>query len=110
MAQGAGYYPAVVMSQNYAVTRNDTMQAYANGLIRPLARFFDCTTFYNASSSAVDFACEKHHLFSHYGPYSASKRRHARNWLRDNLPAGSYKVIIRTKRAILGPHHGPYED
>ena len=39
-----------------------------------------------------------------------SRRRHARNWLRDNLPAGSYKVIINTKRAIFGPHEGPYED
>lgn len=29
---------------------------------------------------------------------------------RDNLPAGSYKVIINTKRAIFGPHEGPYED
>ena len=50
------------------------------------------------------------HLFSHYGPYSDSKRRHARNWLRDNLPGGSYRVIINTKRAIFGPHEGPYED
>ena len=27
-----------------------------------------------------------------------------------NLPAGSYRVIINTKRAIFGPHEGPYED
>lgn len=37
VAQSAGYYPAVVMSKNYAVTHNDTMQAYASGMIRPLA-------------------------------------------------------------------------
>ena len=110
MAQSAGYYPAVVMSKNYAVTHNDTMQAYAGGVIRPLARVFDCTTFYGAVSSATGFAYKKHHLFSHYGPYSDSRRRHARNWLRDKLPAGSYKVIINTKRAIFGPHEGPYED
>lgn len=110
VAQSAGYYPAVVMSKNYAVTHNDTMQAYASGMIRPLARVFDCTTFYGAENSATGFAYKKHHLFSHYGPYSDSKRRHARNWLRDNLPAGSYKVIINTKRAIFGPHEGPYED
>ena len=55
-------------------------------------------------------AYKKYHLFSHYGPYSDSRRRHARNWLRDNLPAGSYKAIINTKRAIFGPHEGPYED
>ena len=110
MAQSAGYYPAVVMSKSYAVTHNDTMQAYASAMIRPLARVFDCTTFYGASSSAVGFAYKRHHLFSHYGPYSDSKRRHARNWLRDNLPAGSYRVIINTKRAIFGPHEGPYED
>ncbi len=29
-------------------------------------------------------------------------------WLRDKLPAGSYKVIINTKRAIFGPHEGPF--
>ena len=110
VAQSAGYYPAVVMSKSYAVTHNDTMQAYAGGVIRPLARVFDCTTFYGAVSSATGFAYKKHHLFSHYGPYSDSRRRHARNWLRDNLPAGSYKVIINTKRAIFGPHEGPYED
>ena len=110
VAQSAGYYPAVVMSKSYAVTHNDTMQAYAGGVIRPLARVFDCTTFYGAVSSATGFAYKKHHLFSHYGPYSDSRRRHARNWLRDKLPAGSYKVIINTKRAIFGPHEGPYED
>ena len=48
VAQSAGYYPAVVMSKSYAVTHNDTMQAYAGGVIRPLARVFDCTTFYGA--------------------------------------------------------------
>ena len=86
------------------------LRAYASGMIRPLARVFDCTTFYGAENSATGFAYKKHHLFSHYGPYSDSRRRHARNWLRDNLPAGSYKVIINTKRAIFGPHEGPYED
>ena len=40
VAQAAGYYPAVVMSRDYAVIRNDTMRAYATGMIRPLARVF----------------------------------------------------------------------
>ena len=109
VAQAAGYYPAVVMSRDYAVIRNDTMQAYATGMIRPLARVFDCTTFWGASSAAAGFAA-KRHLFGVYGPYANSRRRHARNWLRDNLPESAYKGIINTKRAIFGPHHGPYED
>jgi hypothetical protein len=109
VAQAAGYYPAVVMSRDYAVIRNDTMQAYATGMIRPLARVFDCTTFWGASSAAAGFAA-KRHLFGIYGPYANSRRRHARNWLRDNLPESAYKGIINTKRAIFGPHHGPYED
>ena len=77
---------------------------------RGLGDVYKRQTFYGASSSAVGFAYKRHHLFSHYGPYSDSKRRHARNWLRDNLPGGSYRVIINTKRAIFGPHEGPYED
>lgn len=109
VAQAAGYYPAVVMSQSFAVLRNDTMQAYANGLIRPLARVFDCTTFWAASTAAVAFAA-KRHLFGVYGPYANSRRRHARNWLRDNLPEPAYKGIMATKRAVFGPRHGPYED
>ena len=51
-----------------------------------------------------------HHVFCLFCPFCYFRRRHARNWLRDNLPAGSYKVIINTKRAIFGPHEGPYED
>lgn len=109
VAQAAGYYPAVVMSSSFAVLRNDTMQAYANGLIRPLARVFDCTTFWAASCAATAFAA-KRHLFGVYGPYANTRRRHARNWLRDNLPAPAYKGLITTKRAIFGPRHGPYED
>ena len=62
-----------------------------------------------ASSAAAGFAA-KRHLFGIYGPYANSRRRHARNWLRDNLPESAYKGIINTKRAIFGPHHGPYED
>ena len=108
-AQQAGYYPAVVMSQDFAVTRIDTLQAYANGLIRPLARVFDCTTFYSAALSASGFASGKH-WFSHYGPYENSRRRKARNWLRDHLPKETYEGIMKTKRAIFGPHEGPYED
>ena len=81
----------------------------AGGVIRPLARVFDCTTFWGASSAAAGFAA-KRHLFGIYGPYANSRRRHARNWLRDNLPESAYKGIINTKRAIFGPHHGPYED
>lgn len=50
VAQGAGYYPAIVMSSVFAVQRGDTMQAYATGMIRPLARIMDCTTFWGASA------------------------------------------------------------
>ena len=109
VAQGAGYYPAIVMSRSFAVLRNDTMQAYANALIRSLARVFDCTTFWAASASAAGFA-SKRHPFGVYGPYANSRRRHARNWLRDNLPAPAYKGLITTKRVLFGPRHGPYED
>lgn len=109
VAQAAGYYPAVVMSRDYAVLRADTMQAYAGGMIRPLARVFDCTTFWAASTAAVAFAA-KRHLFGVYGPYANTRRRHARNWLRDRLPGPAYKGLIATKRAIFGPRHGPYED
>ena len=109
VAQAAGYYPAVVMSRDFAVLRADTMQAYAGGMIRPLARVFDCTTFWAASTAAVAFAA-KRHLFGVYGPYANARRRHARNWLRDLLPGPAYKGLIATKRAIFGPRHGPYED
>lgn len=109
VAQAAGYYPAVVMSRDFAVLRADTMQAYAGGVIRPLARVFDCTTFWAASTAAVAFAA-KRHLFGVYGPYANTRRRHARNWLRDRLPGPAYKGLIATKRAIFGPRHGPYED
>lgn len=109
VAQAAGYYPAVVMSRDFAVLRTDTMQAYAGGMIRPLARVFDCTTFWAASTAAVAFAA-KRHLFGVYGPYANTRRRHARNWLRDRLPGPAYKGLIATKRAIFGPRHGPYED
>ena len=109
VAQAAGYYPAVVMSRDFAVLRADTMQAYAGGMIRPLARVFDCTTFWAASTAAVAFAA-KRHLFGVYGPYANTRRRHARNWLRDRLPGPAYKGLIATKRAIFGPRHGPYED
>ena len=37
-------------------------------MIRPLARVFDCTTFWGASSAAAGFAA-KRHLFGIYGPY-----------------------------------------
>ena len=109
VAQAAGYYPAVVMSRDFAVLRADTMQAYAGGMVRPLARVFDCTTFWAASTAAVAFAA-KRHLFGVYGPYANTRRRHARNWLRDRLPGPAYKGLIATKRAIFGPRHGPYED
>ena len=99
----------MVMSSSFAVMRNDAMQAYATGMIRPLARVFDCTTFWAAATAATAFAA-KRHLFGVYGPYANTRRRHARNWLRDNLPAPAYKGLLATKRAIFGPHHGPYED
>ena len=111
MAQGAGYYPAEVMSADFAVARLDAMQAYAAGLIRPLSRVFDCTTFGNAAMSAVGFAARRHFgLFQTYGPYANSKRRRARNWLRDRMSPGAYKNMMRAKRAVFGPHGAPYED
>ena len=54
VAQGAGYYPAQAMSADYAVARCDSMQAYASGLIRPLARVFDCTTFGRTTCHGID--------------------------------------------------------
>lgn len=109
VAQGAGFYPAVVMSSDFAVTRLDTMAAYANGFIRPMARVFDCTTFWSGSQSAAAFAARKH-WFRGYGPYENSRRRHARNWLRAHLPEKTYRGVMRVKRALFGPRHGPYED
>lgn len=111
VAQGAGYYPAQVMSTDFALLRGDTMYAYAAGLIRPLARVFDCTTFGSAAMSAMGFARKRHFgLFQVYGPYSNTRRRRTRNWLRDRLPDGVYKGMMRTKRAVFGPHGVPYED
>lgn len=109
VAQSAGYYPAVVMSSDFAVARLDAMQAYAIGFVRPLARVFDCTTFASGAMSAAGFAA-KRRLFGHYGPYANSRRRRARNWMRDHLPEGTYRVVINAKRRLLGPHEGPYED
>lgn len=109
VAQGAGYYPAVVMSTDFAIARCDTMQSYTGGMIRPLARVFDCTTFGGAVSSAMGFASRRH-WFSNWGPYENSRRRQARNWLRDRLPKPAYQGIMTVKRAVLGPHDGPYED
>lgn len=61
------------MSADYAVARCDSMQAYASGLIRPLARVFDCTTFGSAAASAGAFAARKHWFgFGNYGPYENS--------------------------------------
>ena len=72
---------------------------------------FDCTTFGNAALSATDFAARRHFgLFRVYGPYANTRRRHARNWLRDHLPAGLYWGIWRLKRAVFGPHGAPYEE
>ncbi len=82
------------MSKNYAVTHNDTMQAYASGMIRPLARVFDCTTFYGAVSSATGFAYKKHHLFSHYGPYSDS-----------TPPSRAQLAAGQPARRLLQGHH-----
>ena len=111
VAQGAGYYPAQAMSADYAVARCDSMQAYAGGLIRPLARVFDCTTFGSAAASAGAFAARKHWLgFGNYGPYENSKRRRARNWLRKRMPKSAYENMMRVKRTVLGPHGVTYED
>ena len=110
VAQSEGYYPAVVMSANYAVTHGDTMQAYAGGLIRPLARVFNCTTFGSAAASVGAFSARRHFGLRSYGPYENSRRRHARNCLRDHLPEGMYKGIMGVKRAVLGPHDGNYEE
>lgn len=111
VAQGAGYYPAQAMSVDYAVARCDSMQAYASGLIRPLARVFDCTTFGSAAASAGAFAARKHWFgFGNYGPYENSKRRRARNWLRKRMPKSAYENMMRVKRTVLGPHDVNYED
>ncbi|MCI6175015.1 rhamnan synthesis F family protein [bacterium] len=109
VAQGSGYYPAQVMSTDYAVARCDAMQGYAGGLIRPLARVFDCTTFAGAAAGAGAFAAKKHR-FRSYGPYANSRRRRARNWLRDRMPEKSYRRMMRVKRAVFGPHNAPYEE
>lgn len=111
VAQGAGYYPAQAMSADYAVARCDSMQAYASGLIRPLARVFDCTTFGSAAASAGAFAARRHWFgFGNYGPYENSKRRRARNWLRKRMPKSAYENMMRVKRTVLGPHDVTYED
>ena len=111
VAQGAGYYPAQAMSADYAVARCDSMQAYAGGLIRPLARVFDCTTFGSAAASAGAFAARRHWFgFGNYGPYENSKRRRARNWLRKRMPKSAYENMMRVKRTVLGPHGVNYED
>ena len=111
VAQGAGYYPAQAMSTDYAVARCDSMQAYAGGLVRPLARVFDCTTFGSAAASAGAFAARKHWFgFGNYGPYENSKRRRARNWLRKRMPKSAYENMMRVKRTVLGPHDVNYED
>ena len=111
VAQGAGYYPAQAMSADYAVARCDSMQAYASGLIRPLARVFDCTTFGSAAASAGAFAARRHWFgFGNYGPYENSKRRRARNWLRKRMPKSAYENMMRVKRTVLGPHDVNYED
>ena len=111
VAQGAGYYPAQAMSADYAVARCDSMQAYAGGLVRPLARVFDCTTFGSAAASAGAFAARRHWFgFGNYGPYENSKRRRARNWLRKRMPKSAYENMMRVKRTVLGPHDVNYED
>ena len=84
-----GLLPGGGHEQNYAVTHNDTMQAYASGMIRPLARVFDCTTFYGAENSATGFAYKSTTCSATMARTRQQRRRHARNWLRDNLPAGS---------------------
>ncbi len=111
VAQAAGYYPAQLMSTEFAVSRCDAMQAYASGLIRPLARVFNCTTFGNASQAAIAFSRKRHFgLFRTYGPYANSRRRRTRNWLRDRMPSGMYWGMMHAKRAVFGPHGAPYED
>ena len=110
VAQGAGYYPAVVMSQTYAVQRGDTMQAYASGMIRPLARIMDCTTFWAASRAISVFAARRHFGLKVYGPYENTRRRRARNWLRDRLPRPAYDAVMGVKRAVFGPHRDDYEE
>ena len=109
VAQGSGYYPAQVMSTDYATARCDAMQAYAGGLIRPLARVFDCTTFAGAAAGAGALASKKH-WFRNYGPYANTRRRRTRNWLRDHMPEKAYWCMMRIKRAVFGPHNAPYEE
>ena len=87
--------------------RSDTMQAYATGMIRPLARVFDCTTFWGASSAAAGFAAKRHLLRQSTAPTPTRRRRHARNWLRDNLPESAYKGIDRHQACRLRPPPRP---
>lgn len=110
VAQGAGYYPAIVMSSVFAVQRGDTMQAYATGMIRPLARIMDCTTFWGASRAISIFAAKRHFGLKVYGPYANSRRRRARNWLHDRMPESAYNKMMGVKRAVFGPHLDSYED
>ena len=110
VAQAAGYYPAVVMSQTFAVLHNDTMQAYATGMIRPMARILDCTSFWGASRAVEAFAARRHFGLKVYGPYSNTRRRRARNWLRDHLPKSVYQTVMDAKRAVFGPYLDSYED
>ena len=110
VAQGAGYYPAVVMSRVFAVQHADAMQAYAAGMIRPLARILDCTSFWGASHAVAAFAGRRHFGLRAYGPYANTKRRRARNWLRDHLPKPVYESVMDAKRAVFGPHLDSYED
>ncbi len=109
-AQEAGYYPAVVMSRDYAALQTSAMQAYATGLVRPMARVLDCTTFWGASQAVIAFASKKHFLLQSYGPYENTKRRQTRNWLRDHLPESVYQDMMKAKRTVFGPHEGPYEE
>jgi rhamnosyltransferase len=110
VAQAAGFYPAIVMSTDYAAQQGDAMQAYACGLVRPLAQIMDCTSFWGAQQALTVFASRKHFGLHAYGSYQNSRRRHFRNWLRDRLPQDAYFRLIKVKRALIGPHDAPYEE
>ena len=79
-------------------------------MIRPLARIMDCTTFWGASRAISIFAAKRHFGLKVYGPYSNSRRRRARNWLRDRMPESTYNKMMGVKRAVFGPHLDSYED
>ena len=106
VAQAAGYYPAVVMSRDYAVIRNDTMQAYATGMIRPLARVFDCTTFWGLPARLPALRPSVICLAS-TAPTPTAAAVTPATGCGITCRSPPTRGIINTKRAIFGPPPRP---